>query len=109
MARVLVRRSARTTTDGPTLVRLLAESVRSEQDGKAFAAAALEKAFAIGQPKAAPDASSPDLSNRPLEAVDVDTAAGRLAPYVRPIAKGMATKAAAQVHDLTAVQQRLGD
>src|SRR5439155_10268889 len=36
MARVLVRRSARTTTDGPTLVRLLAESVRSERDGKAF-------------------------------------------------------------------------
>jgi len=109
MARVLVRRSARTTTDGPTLVRLLAESVRSERDGKAFAAAALEKVFAIGQPKAALDASSPNLSNRPIEAVDVDKAAGRLAPYVGPIAKVMAKKAAAQVHDLKALYQRLAE
>src|SRR5207249_7097204 len=63
MARVLVRRSARTTTDGPTLVRLLAESVRSERDGKAFAAAALEKVFAIGQPKAALDRKSTRLNS----------------------------------------------
>src|SRR5207247_1805533 len=40
MARVLVRRSARTTTDGATLVRLLAESVGSERHGKACAVAA---------------------------------------------------------------------
>ena len=107
MARVLVRRSAKTTTDGPTLVRLLAESVRSERDAKAFAATALEKVFAIGQPKAAPDQSSPGLSARPIEAVDVDKAAGRLAPYVGPIAKVMAKKAATQARDLKALYQRL--
>src|SRR5207249_10553234 len=58
MARVLVKRSAKTTTDGPTLVRLLSESVLSERDGKAFAAEALEKVFAIGRREAAPDQSS---------------------------------------------------
>ena len=109
MARVLVRRSAKTTTDGPTLVRLLVESIPSERDGKAFAATALEKVFAIGQPQAAPDQSSPGRSNRPIEAVDVDKAAGRLAPYVGPIAKVMAKKAAAQSRDLKALYQRLAD
>ena len=106
---MLVRRSAKTTTDGPTLVRLLAASVLSERDGKAFAAAALEKVFAIAQPEAAPERSSPDLSNRPIEAVDIDKAAGRLAPYVGPIAKVMAKKAAAQARDLEAFYQRLAE
>ena len=109
MARVLVRRSAKTTTDGPTLVRLLVASIPSERDGKAFAATALEKVFAIGQPKAAPDQSSPGLSARPIEAVDVDKAAGRLAPYVGPIAKVMAKKAATQARDLKALYQRLAE
>jgi serine/threonine-protein kinase len=81
----------------------------SEQDGKAFAAAALEKVFAIGQPESAPEQSSRDLSNRPIEGVDVDKAAGRLAPYVGPIARVMAKKAAAQARDLKAFYQRLAE
>jgi serine/threonine-protein kinase len=109
MARVLVKRSAKTTTDGPTLVRLLAASVSSERDANAFAAAALEKVFAIGQPEEAPEQSSPDLSNRPIEAADVDKAAARLAPYVGPIAKVMAKKAAAQARDLKAFYKRLAE
>ncbi|HMG60756.1 MAG TPA: serine/threonine-protein kinase [Burkholderiales bacterium] len=109
MARVLVRRSAKTTTDGPTLVRLLAESVRSERDAKAFAATALEKVFAIAQSEAAPDQSSPDLSNRPIDPGEVDKAAGRLAPYVGPIARVMAKKAVAQARDLKAFYQRLAE
>jgi len=67
------------------------------------------KVFAIGQPKAAPDQSSPGLSARPIEAVDVDKAAGRLAPYVGPIAKVMAKKAATQARDLKALYQRLAE
>jgi serine/threonine-protein kinase len=90
-------------------VRLLAESVRSERDAKAFAATALEKVFAIAQSEPAPEQSSPDLSNRPVEAVDVDRAAGQLAPYVGPIAKVMAKKAAAQARDLKAFYQRLAE
>jgi serine/threonine-protein kinase len=109
MARVLVRRSAKTTTDGPALVRLLAEKIPSERDGKAFAAAALEKVFADARTEAAPDRSSPDLSNKPVEAVDVDKATGQLAPYVGPIAKVMAKKAAAQARDLKVFYQRLAE
>ena len=109
MARVLVKRSAKITTDGPTVVRLLAESIRSERDAKAFAATALEKVFAIAQSEAAPDQSSPDLSNRPIDPGEVDKAAGRLAPYVGPIAKVMAKKAVAQARDLKAFYQRLAE
>ncbi|HKB63091.1 MAG TPA: serine/threonine-protein kinase [Burkholderiales bacterium] len=109
MARVLVRRSAKTTTDGPALVRLLAEKIPSERDAKAFAAAALEKVFAGARTEAAPDRSSPNLSNKPVEAVDIDKAAGQLAPYVGPIAKVMVKKAAAQARDLKAFYQRLAE
>jgi serine/threonine protein kinase len=109
VARVLVRRSAKTTSDGTALVRLLAEKIPSERDGEAFAAAALEKVFGVARTEAAPDRSSPDLSNKPVEAVDVDKATGRLAPYVGPIAKVMAKKAAAQARDLKAFYQRLAE
>ena len=109
MARVLVRRSAKTTSDGPALVRLLAEKIPSERDGEAFAAAALEKVFGVARTEAAPDRSSPDLSNKPVEAADVDKATGQLAPYVGPIAKVMAKKAAAQARDLKAFYQRLAE
>ena len=61
------------------------------------------------QPEAAPERSSPDLSNRPIEAVDIDKAAGRLAPYVGPIAKVMAKKAAAQARNLEAFYRRLAE
>jgi serine/threonine-protein kinase len=109
MARVLVRRSAKTTTNGPTLVRLLAESVPSEKDAKAFAAAALDKVFAVTRSETASDRSSPGLSNRPIEAEDIDKAAGRLAPYVGPIAKVMAKKAAAQARDLKGFYEQLAE
>ena len=109
VARVLVRRSAKTTSDGPALVRLLAEKIPSERDGEAFAAAALEKVFAVTRSETASDRSSPGLSNRPIEAEDIDKAAGRLAPYVGPIAKVMAKKAAAQARDLKAFYQRLAE
>jgi serine/threonine-protein kinase len=109
MARILVRRSAKTTTDGPALVRLLAGNIPSEREGKAFAAAALEKVFAVTEPEEAPDRSSPDLSNKPIEAADIDKATGRLAPYVGPIAKVMAKKAAAQARDLKGFYERLAE
>jgi serine/threonine-protein kinase len=108
MARILVRRSAKRTTDGPALVGLLAGNIPSERDRRAFAAAAFEKVFAE-QSEAAPDRSSPDLSSRPVEAVDVEKAVGRLAPYVGPIAKVIARKAAAQARDLKAFYERLAE
>src|SRR5258708_2912818 len=46
MAGVLGRRSAKTTTHRPALVRLLAQQIPSERDPKAVAAPALEEGFA---------------------------------------------------------------
>jgi serine/threonine-protein kinase len=109
MARVLVRRSAKTTTDGPTLVHLLAESVPSAQDGKAFAAAALEKVFAGARSEAAPDRSSPDLSNRPIDPSEIEKAASLLAPYLGPIAKVIAKKTLGQTSDLRIYYRQLAE
>src|SRR5437899_5985304 len=109
MARVLVKRSAKTTTDGPTLVRLLAESIRSERDAKAFAATALEKVFAIALSEAAPDPSSPDLSSRSIDPGEVDKAAGRLAPYLGPIAKVIAEKTPGQTTALRTYYRQLAE
>ena len=109
MARVLVRRSAKATTHGPTLVRLLAESVPSEQDGKAFAAAALEKVFASARSEAAPDRSSPDLSNRPIDPGEIEKAASLLAPYLGPIAKVIAKKTPGQTSDLRIYYRQLAE
>ena len=108
MARVLVRKSAKTTTDGLALVRLLAASIPSERDREAFAGAAIERVSVRPQSEAAPDQSSPG-SRKPIEAVDIDKAASRLAPYLGPIAKVMAKKSAAQASDLKALYQRLAE
>ena len=108
MARVLVRKSAKTTTDGLALVRLLAASIPSERDREAFAGAAIERVSVRPQSEAAPDQSSPG-SRKPIEAVDIDKAASRLAPYLGPIAKVMAKKSAAQASDLEALYQRLAE
>ena len=108
MARVLVRKSAKTTTDGRALVRLLAASIPSERDREAFAGSAIERVSVRPQSEAAPDQSSPG-SRKPIEAVDIDKAASRLAPYLGPIAKVMAKKSAAQASDLEALYQRLAE
>lgn len=109
MARVLVRKSAKTTTDGLALVRLLAASIPSERDREAFAAAALDKVSARVQSEAAPDRSSPELSHKEIETAEVEKAAGRLARYLGPIAKVMAKKAAAQTGDAKAFYERLAE
>jgi hypothetical protein len=69
----------------------------------------LIKVFKVTGSEEAPNRSSPDLANKPIEAVDVDKATGRLAPYVGPIAKVMAKKAAAQARDLKGFYERLAE
>ncbi len=109
IARVLVKKSAKTTTDGLALVRLLAASIPSEQDREAFAGAALEKVSVRARAETTPERSSPDISRKPIEAVDIDKAASRLAPYLGPIAKVVVRKSAAQGGDLRALYQRLAE
>ena len=110
VARVLVRKAAKTTTDGLALVRALAASIASERDREAFAGTALEKVGARSRPEPEPERSSPpSIAPKPIEPVDVDKAASRLAPFVGPIAKVMAKKAAAQGGDLRILYQRLAE
>jgi serine/threonine-protein kinase len=109
VARVLVRKAAKTTTDGLALVRALAASIASERDREAFAGTALEKVGARSRSEAEPERSSPSIAPKPIEPVDVDKAASRLAPFVGPIAKVMAKKAAAQGGDLRILYQRLAE
>jgi serine/threonine-protein kinase len=109
VARVLVRKAAKETTDEIVLVRALSASIASERDREAFAGAALDKLGARTRSVAEPERSSPGTAPKPIEPVDVDKAASRLAPFVGPIAKVMAKKAAAQGGDLRILYQRLAE
>ncbi|MGB5081158.1 MAG: hypothetical protein WBO23_10495, partial [Burkholderiales bacterium] len=109
MARVLVRKSAKTTRDHPSLVRLLAESIPSEKNREAFLAAALDKASGGTRAEAAPDRSSPGSARVPIDAVEVDKAANRLAAYLGPIARIVAKKAAPQARDLRTFYRQLAE
>jgi serine/threonine-protein kinase len=109
IARVLVRRSAKATTNSLALVHLLAESVPSEPDRKAFAAAALEKVFAGARSEAAPDRSFPDLSNQPIDPGEIEKAASLLAPYLGPIAKVIAKKTPGRTSDLKVYYRQLAE
>ena len=71
--------------------------------------AALDKLGARSRSEAEPERSSPGIAPKPIEPVDVDKAASRLAPFVGPIAKVMAKKAAAQGGDLRILYQRLAE
>jgi serine/threonine-protein kinase len=109
VARILVRKAAKTTTDGLALVRALAASIASERDGEAFAGTALERIGARPRSEAEPERSSPSIAPKPIEPVDVEKAASRLAPFVGPIAKIMAKKAAAQASDLRTFYRQLAE
>jgi serine/threonine-protein kinase len=110
VARVLVRKAAKTTTDGVALVRALAASIASERDREAFAGTALERVGARSRPEPEPERSSPpSIAPKAIEPVDVEKAASRLAPFVGPIAKVMAKKAAAQAGDVRILYQRLAE
>ena len=109
MARVLVKKSAKTTTDGLAVVRLLAENIPSERDREAFLGAALEKVSVPAQSEAARDRSSSGLSRKSIEAGDIDKAASQLAHYLGPIAKVLAKKDAARAHDLKTFYLQLAE
>jgi len=109
MARVLVRKSAKTAQDGPSLVRLLAESIPSRENREAFVAAALKKVSGGTRREATLDRSSPGAAGVPLDAVEVDKAARRLAPYLGPIAKVVVKQAATQARDPKAFYRQLAE
>jgi len=109
MARVLVRKSAKTTRDRPALVRLLAESIASEQDRAAFVAAALDKVSGGTRQEPSQERSSPELARVTLDSGEVDKAANQLASYLGPIARVVVKKAAAQTRERQAFYRQLAE
>ena len=111
MARLLVKKAAKATTDGHQLVSLLADSISGEQAKKQFLATALAKVPAAVQPGATAEAGGGKTVTRsePIDPKDVEQAASRLAPYLGPIARVVAKKAAAQTQDLRSLYLRIAD
>ena len=114
IARVLIKKAAKATTDGRQFLRLLTDSIHGEEEKKAFLAAALSRVPAILASSAA--TGQTDMSRgsvsfllKPIDPAEVEKATSRLAPYLGPIAKVVAKKAAAQTTDVKALYLRLAD
>jgi serine/threonine protein kinase len=98
VAKVIVRRGARSTRELDTLYALLAESLASAEEKSAFLAGrqGLSGASAA-QPEKPADAAAQDQSaSQPPTTQEVDNASRRLAPYLGPIARIVVKKATAQ-------------
>jgi serine/threonine protein kinase len=107
LARVLVRREAKKTRDGPSLVQTLGENISSLKDRESFVAKALEVVSARSRQEMS-DRSSPGVRT-PLDSAEIEAAAGRLAAYLGPIAKVVVKKAAAQTRDRSAFYRQLAE
>src|SRR5882672_2663289 len=105
MAKLLLKQSARTASDGPTLVSMLAKYIPAEANRKTFITAALEKLEA-GTPGAA-DSPTVRFSRNLIDAATVEVAAKRLARYLGPIAKVIAKKSPGRPSDLRAYYRQL--
>jgi serine/threonine protein kinase len=114
IAKVLIKKAAKTTTDGRQFLRLLTDSIQGEEEKKAFLADAFSRVPDVLASSAATgqtDVSRGSVSYllKPIDPADVEKATGRLAMYLGPIAKVVAKKAAAQTTDVKALYLRLAD
>ena len=97
VAKVIVRRGARSTKELDTLYALLAESLGSAQEKSEFLAG--RQALAGAPPPAQaeqPAATAQAGDSYPPTAEEIENAARRLAPYLGPIARVVVKKTAAQ-------------
>jgi serine/threonine protein kinase len=98
VAKVIVRRGARSTKELDTLYALLAESLGSAEEKSQFLAGRQGlsgvSAAQPQQPAAAP--AQDESASQPPTTQEIDNAARRLAPYLGPIARIVVKKAAAQ-------------
>jgi len=98
VAKVIVRRGARNTTELDTLYALLAESLGSAAEKQKFLAAREQLSGVVpAQPKRAENTPDPDSRSSQLpSARDIEDSARQLAGYVGPIARIVVKKAAAE-------------
>jgi len=101
VARVMVKRAARTTTDVEKLYQIVADDLASVQDRTTFLAGRRE--LSSGESTSGSTGgtiSVPLQDGESLTAEVIDQAARQLAFFVGPIAKVLAKKAAAKTNDL---------
>ena len=95
VAKVLVRRAARTYKDVDALALELLGSLDSEADREAFIRAVTGRALVSSPgPASAPAPSTASMPGRPITPEDVDLAMKLLTPYIGPIARVVAKRAA---------------
>jgi len=95
VAKVLVRRAARTCKDVDALVLELFGSLDSEADREAFSRAVTGRARVLSaEPASAPPVSAASTPGPSVTPEDVDRAMKLLTPYIGPIARVVAKRAA---------------
>ena len=104
MAKLLLKQSMRTASDGPALVNMLANFIPAEANRPTFIAAALGK---MSAPEAADESPTVRFSRNLIDAPAVETASKRLARYLGPIAKVIAKKTPGRPSDLRAYYRQL--
>jgi serine/threonine-protein kinase len=107
MAKLLLKQTARTASDGPVLVSMLAKYIPAEANRKTFITAAMEK-LAAGSSGPA-DGPTVRFSRNLIDAGAVEIAAKRLARYLGPIAKVIAKKTPGRPSDLRAYYRQLAE
>jgi len=105
MAKLLLKQSARTASDGATLVSMLAKYIPTEANRKTFIIAATER-LAASTPGPA-DGPTVRFSRNLIDAADLEVASKRLARYLGPIAKVIAKKTPGRPIDLRAYYRQL--
>ena len=109
VAKVIVRRGAKNTTELDTLYALLAESLSSEAEKERFIAGRqrlTESAAARSAEKAQTQQSG---AARPPTQQEIENASQRLAPYLGPIARIVVKKVAAEARNRRQFHQLLAE
>ena len=109
VAKLLLKQSARTATDGPTLVSALAKYIPNEASRATFLAAAMEKMSTATPPEPPDESPAVRFSRNLVDAPQVEIAAKRLARYLGPIAKVIAKKTPGRPTDLRAYYRQLAE
>jgi serine/threonine-protein kinase len=109
MAKLLLKQSAGTASDGPALVTTLAKCIPTEANRQTFIAAAMETVSAAIPPEPTEESPAVRFSGNLIDAPAVETAAKRLARYLGPIAKVIAKKTPGRPSDLRAYYRQLAE
>jgi len=109
VAKVLLKQSARTATDGPALVSALAKYIPTEASRAMFLAAAMEKTSSAAPLEPPEESPATRFSGNLIDASQIDIAARRLARYLGPIAKVVAKKTPGRPTDLRAYYRQLAE